>query len=327
MVIRLCLSLFLTLFSISVVWAASSSYERSQEPIQPLKAIVIDVEKAALGGLLFHEVRLSKDNSISCAHCHVLAEGGTDGLPVSFGVDGAKGGMNSPTVYNAALNIAQFWDGRAKTLEDQIDGPLHAGAEMASNWPEVINKLSADETYTTAFQTLYDSEPTEQNIKHAIAEFERSLITVNSRFDQYLEGDDYAINGEEKKGYALFKDFGCIACHQGENVGGNLFQTLGIMDDYFASYQEIQQHDYGRFNVTGDVLDKYKFKVPSLRLVTLTGPYFHDAKIQNLEDAIRTMGKFQLGITISDADIASIIAFLHTLVGTHPRLDRVKRSE
>ena len=319
--IRLCLSLFLAVLSLSVAWADPLSYERAQEPIRPLKAILVDVEKAALGESLFHEVRLSKDNSISCAHCHILAEGGADGLPLSFGVDGAKGGVNSPTVYNAALNIAQFWDGRARTLEEQIDGPLHASVEMASNWPEVINKLSADAAYVTAFQTLYNSEMTEQNIKHAIAEFERTLITVDSRFDQYLMGDDHAINEEEKKGYVLFKDFGCVACHQGENVGGNLFQTLGVMDDYFANYQEIKQHDYGRFNVTGDVLDKYKFKVPSLRLVTLTAPYFHDAKINSLEDAVRTMGEFQLGITISDADISSIIAFLHTLVGKHARLD------
>jgi len=152
----------------------------------------------------------------------------------------------------------------------------------------------------------------EQTIKHAIAEFERTLITVDSRFDQYLLGNDNAITDAEKKGYALFKGFGCVACHQGENVGGNFFQTLGIMENYFANYKHIKTRDMGRFNVTGKESDKHKFKVPSLRLVTLTAPYFHDGKFNKLEDAIRTMGKYQLGIKISDADIASIIAFLHT---------------
>lgn len=308
--------MFLAAFAMTVAWAG----ERLHEPIRPLYAVAVDADKAALGERLFNEARLSGDNSISCAHCHILDEGGADSLPHSFGVGGQEGEMNSPTVFNAALNLAQFWDGRAKTLEDQIDGPLHNKAEMASNWPEVIGKLSADSTYRQFFDQLYNGEMSEQTIKHAIAEFERTLITVNSRFDQYLLGDDKAINAEEKKGYALFKGFGCVACHQGENVGGNLFQSLGIMEDYFATYKKIDKHDLGRFNVTGNAIDKHKFKVPSLRLVTMTAPYFHDGKVATLEDAIRTMGKFQLGIKISDADIVSIIAFLRTLPGQHNKL-------
>jgi len=311
-------------FGIAVAWAGSSSEDRSHEPIQPLHAIVVDANKAALGDRLFHEPRLSGDNSISCAHCHMLEEGGADALPASFGVDGAEGELNSPTVFNAALNIAQFWDGRAKTLEDQIDGPLHNKPEMDSNWPDVVKKISADQSYVSAFEKIYDGEISERTIKHAIAEFERTLITVDSRFDQYLLGDDNAITDEEKEGYKLFKGFGCVACHQGENVGGNLFQSLGIMEDYFATYEKIDQHDYGRFNVTGDPLDKHVFKVPSLRLVTLTAPYFHDGKFDKLEDAVRTMGRFQLGIVISDDEIASIIAFLHSLSGQHPKLGKVE---
>jgi len=308
-------------FGIAVAWAGSASEDRSHEPIQPLRAIVVDADKAALGDRLFHEPRLSGDNSISCAHCHILEEGGADPFAASFGVDGAVGEMNSPTVFNAALNIAQFWDGRAKTLEDQIDGPLHNKVEMDSNWPDVVKKISADQSYVSSFKQLYDGEISEQTIKHAIAEFERTLITLDSRFDQYLRGDDNAINDKEKKGYQLFKGFGCVACHQGENVGGNLFQSLGIMEDYFATYDHIDQHDYGRFNVTGNPLDKHVFKVPSLRLVTLTAPYFHDGKFDKLEDAIRTMAKFQVGIIISDAEIAYIVAFLQTLPGKHAKLD------
>ncbi len=306
----------------TAAWASSSGNGLRHEPIRPLNSIVVDAEKVALGERLFHETRLSADQSISCAHCHILSEGGADGLPTSFGIGGNKGVMNSPTVYNAALNIAQFWDGRAKTLEDQIDGPLHAEAEMGSNWPAVITLLHADKSYKTAFDKLYDEGISEQSVKNAIAEFERSLITLNSRFDQYLLGDERAINDEEKKGYALFKGFGCVACHQGENVGGNLYQSMGVMADYFASYDHEGKHDYGRFNVTGKVTDIHRFKVPSLRMVTLTAPYFHDGKAKTLEDAIRDMGKYQLGLSISDAEIASIIAFLATLRGEHHKLDR-----
>jgi len=301
--------------------SADQRNPRNHEPIRPLQAIAVDAEKVALGDRLFHETKLSGDNSISCAHGHILDQCGADGLAHSFGVGGVVGEMNSPTVFNAALNLAQFWDGRAQTLEDQMDGPLHAKAEMASNWPDVVIKLQAEASYKAVFKQLYHDGINEENIKNAIAEFERSLITVDSRFDQYLRGDDNAINDKEKKGYALFKGMGCVACHQGENVGGNLFQTLGIMEDYFATYDHIKTRDLGRFNVTGKIEDKFKFKVPSLRLVTLTAPYFHDGSKAKLEDVVRTMARYQLGIKITDADIASVIAFLGTLVGKHPRLD------
>ena len=297
----------------------------SYEPIQPLKAIAFDVDKAALGERLFHETRLSANNSTSCAHCHHLAEGGADSLATSFGVNGAENKMNSPTIFNAVLNIAQSWDGRSLTLEEQIDGVLHNTKELASNWPDVIAKLSADKTYLSTFDKLYEDGISEQTIKHAIIEFERPLITIDSRFDQYLRGNDNAITNAEKKGYALFKDFGCVACHQGENVGGNLFQKLGVMKDYFITNEHnTQPHEMGRFNVTKKESDRHKFKVPSLRLVTLTAPYLHDGEVSELDDAIRVMGEYQLGIQISDPDIASIISFLHTLVGKHAKLGKPK---
>jgi len=292
------------------------------EPIRPLQAIPVDAEKVILGELLFHEPRLSADNSISCAHCHNLSRGGSDNLAFSMGVKQAIGEMNAPTVFNAAINIAQFWDGRAKSLEDQIDGPTHKQTEMASNWPDIIAKLNQDKTYIAAFNKLYDDGISAQNIKHAIAEFERSLITLNSRFDQYLLGATYAITLEEKKGYALFKSLGCASCHQGANVGGNFYQTLGIFETYFGAHESIEPHDFGRFNVTNIETDRFKFKVPSLRLVTLTAPYFHDGSHSKLKEAIDDMGEYQLGIKISDSDIASIIAFLHTLKGEHPALSQ-----
>jgi len=292
------------------------------EPIRPLQAIPVDAGKVILGDRLFHEPRLSSDNSISCAHCHILSSGGTDNLTLSFGVNQAISEMNAPTVFNAALNIAQFWDGRANSLEEQVDGPTHRLAEMASNWPEIIAKLSQDKTYIDTFSALYEDGISAQNIKHAIAEFERSLITLNSRFDQYLLGDEHAITPAEKKGYAVFKGLGCAACHQGANVGGNFYQTLGIFKAYFGTHESIDPHDFGRFNLTNIESDKFKFKVPSLRLVTLTEPYFHDGNHATLEEAIATMGEYQLGIKISDSDIASIITFLHTLKGEHPTLDK-----
>ena len=254
----------------------------------------------------------------NCAHCHELDEmGGGDGLKRSFGVEGRVGLVNSPTVFNAALNFAQFWDGRAPTLEDQVAGPITAHGEMASKWPQVIEKLEADTYYKKTFARLYKTGITVANIKHAIAEFERTLLTPNSRFDQYLKGDEKAITSEEKHGYQLFKEYGCTACHQGANVGGNLFQVLGVMGDYYGDHKIENDADLGRFNVTGNPADRHRFKVPSLRLSVLTAPYFHNGAYDSLYEAIRTMAKYQLGREIPDADVLAIISFLYTLPGEY----------
>lgn len=223
--------------------------------------------------------------------------------------------MNSPTVFNAALNFAQFWDGRAATLEEQIDGPVTGHVEMAASWPEVEARLAADGSYRDSFSRLYTTGLTAENIKNAIAEFERSLLTPDSRFDRYLRGQDDAITADEKRGYRLFKSYGCVACHQGRNVGGNLFQVLGVMGDYFADHPAENSAGRGRFNVTGLAEDMHRFKVPSLRLAVLTAPYFHNGSAKTLADAIRIMSKYQLGRDIPDDDLRSIIAFLYTLPG------------
>lgn len=310
----------------SLLWAGSAqALDLAVEPVQPLPAsIQVDQDKAALGKRLFFDPRLSTDNSISCAHCHDLNnKGGADGLNHSFGVEGREGSINSPTVFNAALNPAQFWDGRAETLEDQVEGPVTGHVEMASNWPDVVKKLRADATYRKAFARLYATGVTPVNIKHSIAEFERTLLTPNSRFDRYLQGDEEAITPAEKHGYTLFKAYGCVACHQGRNVGGNLFQTLGVMHDYFSDHPPAKGNAaetkaaLGRFNVTGDPTDKHRFKVPSLRLSVLTAPYFHHGRYTSLAETIRTMAKYQLGRHIPDEDIRSIIRFLYTLPGEY----------
>jgi len=221
-------------------------------------------------------------------------------------------------VFNSGLNIAQFWDGRVETLEEQVDGPIHHEAEMGSNWPQIIEKLTTDQKYRAQFNKVYSNGITSQNIKDAITAFERTLLTPNSPFDRFLHGDETAINSKAKMGYEKFKEYGCVACHQGSNVGGNMYQPIGIMGDYFADRgSEITKEDLGRFNVTGLEEDKHVFRVPSLRLAALTAPYFHDGSASNLEDAVRVMIKYQLGRPATQEDEEMIIEFLHSLVGEY----------
>jgi cytochrome c peroxidase len=286
------------------------------EPIQPLPlTVTLDVRKVTLGSRLFNEPRLSHDNTISCASCHNLRKGGTDQLPKSIGIKGAVGDINAPTVFNSGFNFKQFWDGRANTLEEQAAGPIHNPKEMGSSWAEVIAKLTQDPSHVHAFDALYPDGITSANIQDALATFERSLTTPNARFDKFLRGDQTALTSEEKAGYRLFKDLGCITCHQGVNIGGNMFQTMGKMGDYFHDRGNVTQADYGRYNVTGDARDRFKFKVPTLRNIARTAPYFHDASAQTLDEAIRTMGKYQLGFTLSDEEVRLLRQYLETLTG------------
>jgi cytochrome c peroxidase len=271
--------------------------------------------RAQLGERLFFDKRLSRDDSLSCASCHDFSRGGADQLPVSIGIDGKTGPINAPTVFNAALNFVQFWDGRAATLEEQAAGPVHNPLEMDSNWAEVVPKLQKDASYRTLFAQLYPGRGISgETITHAIAAFERTLITPNSRFDRFLRGDEAALSDLERTGYRRFRDYGCASCHQGANIGGNLYQHFGVMGDYFAGRKPTQA-DLGRFNVTGREEDRHVFKVPSLRNVAATPPYFHDASARTLEEAIFIMGRYQLGRELTDPDVAALAAFLRTLSG------------
>lgn len=293
------------------------------EPIESIPAEHgEDPHKAALGDLLFHDPRLSVDNTVSCASCHRLASGGTDGQSRSRGVGGVTGPIKAPTVYNSGFSLSQFWDGRAPTLEAQAEGPVHNPLEMGSSWNQVITKLAADPDYAEHFGRLYVDGITESNIQDAIASFERTLTTPGSAFDRWLEGDDKALTDQEQHGYALFKSYGCIACHQGVNVGGNMYQRMGALGGYFADRGgELTSADLGRFNVTGDMLDRHMFKVPSLRLAAINPPYFHDGSVERLDEAVRLMGRYQLGREIPQRDVNAIVRFLQALVGHHPRLD------
>ena len=282
-------------------------------PLPP--APVLSPEKVALGERLFFDKRLSKDNSIACASCHDFARGGGDRMPVSIGVGGARGPINAPTVFNAALQFVQFWDGRAASLEEQAAGPVHNPLEMASSWAEVLPKLRSDGEYRDAFQRLYPAQGIRgETIVDAIAAFERTLITTNSRFDRFLQGESTALNALEQSGYQRFLDYGCASCHQGALLGGNMYQRFGVMGDYFEG-RTTSTADLGRFNVTGREEDRHVFKVPSLRNVAVTAPYFHDGSANSLEEAVIVMGRYQLGRHLSGADVASISAYLRTLTG------------
>ena len=295
-----------------------TALDLQHEPIQPLpEHHVSEPAKVSLGERLFHDKRLGKDNDMSCASCHVLDDNGADRQDLAPGRDGKLLDVNTLTVFNSALNHQQFWDGRAVTLEEQINFVVLSDREFATSWPVIIAKLKQDSAYRQHFEKIYAEGITADNVRDAIAAFERTLLTLNSPFDRYLRGDAEAINSEEKEGYRLFKAYGCVACHQGSNVGGNLFMKIGIFGDYFGLRGNPTKADLGRFNVPGDEADRHVFRVPSLRLAVLTPPYFHDGSVKNINDAIKIMARHQLGRIISQHDVNSIAAFLKTLPGQY----------
>ena len=296
---------------------------RAAEPIKPIpEQVDVNPEKVALGRDLFHDPRLSKDDTVSCASCHVLSEGGDDGRRVSVGIEGQLGSINSPTVFNAGLNFKQFWDGRAGTLEQQIDDPVQSPLEMGSLWPDVVAKLYQDSSYPGRFNALYSDGISRNSVRNALAEYMRSLVTPNSRFDRWLTGDKSALSALEQHGYALFKYYGCVSCHQGANVGGNMFQVFGVLNEYFKRRGNITEADLGRFNVTGNPADRHAFKVPSLRMAAYTAPYLHDGSAETLRDAVDAMFEFQLGREAPEEDKEAIVAFIKTLAGESKELTR-----
>ena len=299
-------------------WVRGSNGKRLDEPIKPVPMTIdLDRDKVSLGKKLFHEKKLSGDDSISCATCHDLKKGGVDGLQFSVGIDDQVGGINAPTVFNSGYNISQFWNGRAEDLETQVDGPVENPIEMGAKWDQVLKKLKDSPDYVRRFDAVYKDGITRENVKDAIATFERSLITPHSPFDRYLRGDDSALTEEEKQGYQKFKEYGCTACHQGVNVGGNLYQVFGVLNNYFQERGNITDDDLGRYLVTKDERDKHVFKVPGLRMVAHTAPYLHDGTAKTLRDAVDVMFKYQLGRVAPDEDKDAIVAFLKSLAGTY----------
>ncbi len=268
-------------------------------------------EKVALGKKLYFETALSIDGTISCNSCHDAAKSGTDNAQTSTGVDGQKGGRNAPTVLNAGFHIAQFWDGRAADLKAQAKGPILNPIEMAMpSEAETMSKLKDMEGYADEFAAAFPGagEPmTYDNLAEAIAAFERTLVT-NDRFDDFIGGDHRALTADEQAGLRLFIDTGCATCHNGPSMGGDKYRKIGMVNAY-------PTEDVGRFAVTGDETDRQVFKVPSLRNVALTHPYFHDGSVETLEEAIRKMAYHQLGVDIKEDETDKIAAFLKALTG------------
>lgn len=288
------------------------------EPIQPIPlAIALDQNKVALGEQLFQDVRLSGNNQISCLSCHSFSAGGADHNARSVGVHGTPGAINTPTIFNVGFNFRFNWNGKHETLADHIDALLQNSGEMGIQWQELIQKLQQVPEYKRAFTKIYPDGLTFDTVKDAIVVYEQSLYTPNSRFDQFLRGNQQALTASEQEGYRLFKAYGCISCHQGVNVGGNMFQKFSVIGDYFADRGNLTQADLGRFNVTGQDSDRYVFRVPTLRNVALTAPYFHDGSAQSLHEAIAIMAKYQLGRPLPAEHADRIVEFLHTLTGEY----------
>ncbi len=287
----------------------------ADEPIQPIKPTKITKPAMVeLGKKLFFDPRLSKSGFISCNSCHNLSMGGSDNLKTSIGDHWHQGPINAPTVLNSSMSLAQFWDGRAADLKAQAGGPIANPGEMGFSHALAIGMLESIPAYTIEFKQVFGTDKIDiDKVTMAIAEFEKTLVTPNSRFDKWLKGNKKALTANELAGYKLFKESGCVACHNGPAVGGNSFQKMGVVEPYKTSNPA-----EGRVAVTGDDADRFKFKVPSLRNVELTYPYFHDGAANTLPEAVNTMGRVQLGKQFTTEENAQIVAFLKTLTGDQP---------
>jgi len=287
----------------------------AKEPIEPISPVKnLKLSQVELGKKLFFDPRLSKSGFISCNSCHNLSMGGTDNLKTSIGHNWQQGPINAPTVLNSSLNLAQFWDGRAADLKAQAGGPIANPGEMAFSHALAIDVLESIPAYLRDFKQAFGADQiTIDHVTQAIAEFEKTLVTPNSRFDQWLSGKKNAISSTELAGYNLFKNSGCAACHNGEAVGGNSFQKMGVVKPYKSSNPA-----EGLSAVTGKDADRFKFKVPTLRNVEMTYPYFHDGEAETLTEAVDVMGRIQLGKKFTKDENASIVAFLKTLTGDQP---------
>ena len=300
---------------IALGFSAGIGFAQSNEPIQVIKPPAqINLGMVELGKKLYFDPRLSKSGFISCNSCHNLSMGGTDNIPTSIGDKWQQGPINAPTVLNSSLNVAQFWDGRAADLKTQAGGPIANPGEMAFTHTLAIGVLESIPQYVREFKQVFGKDKiTIEEVTLAIAEFEKTLVTPNSPFDQWLLGKADALNADEKAGYKLFKESGCVACHNGPAVGGASFQKMGLVAPYKAG-DKVE----GRSAVTGKDADRFNYKVPTLRNVEMTYPYFHDGAANTLTEAVDVMGRIQLGKKFTKDENAKIVAFLKTLTGDQP---------
>lgn len=307
---------------------ASDLMERANSNFEPIPKHppVIDGNeltqaKVELGKMLFFEPRLSSSHLISCNTCHNVGLGGDDELPVSIGHGWQKGPRNSPTVFNAVFNAAQFWDGRAADLAEQAKGPVQAGVEMSSTPARVVETLNSMPEYIERFEDAFptqDDPVSFDNMATAIEAYEATLITPDAPFDKYLRGNEDALNEKQKEGLALFMDRGCTACHSGVNLGGQDYYPFGLVSR--PGGEILPEGDKGRFAVTETASDEYVFRASPLRNIELTAPYFHSGAVWSLEEAVAVMGTAQLGTELADDEVQSIVAFLKSLTGEVPEV-------
>jgi cytochrome c peroxidase len=286
-------------------------------------------EKVALGKMLYHDPRLSSTGTVACASCHNVMAGGEDNRGGSVGVHGQVGGRSAPTVWNSAFNSVQFWDGRAPSLEEQAKGPVTNPIEMGmKSWDDVVARLKAIPGYSQAFASAFGgSDPvTADNAAKAIAAYERTLITPNSAYDKYVNGDPQALTEQQVRGMKTFADLGCVGCHSGPAFNGpqrpegsGFFMKFPTFDNGYLEAQYNFKKDEGRFEVTKNEADKHMFKVPTLRNIALTAPYFHNGKVKTLDEAVKVMAKLQLDKDLSQQQIDEVVAFLNALTGEFPK--------
>lgn len=292
-------------------------------PLKPpaIKDVTATPAMIELGKALYFDPRLSQSHNISCNTCHQIGLGGVDMLPTSIGHKWQQGSRNAPTVLNSVFNAAQFWDGRAADLKEQAGGPIQNPIEMGISHKHAIEMLKGISGYAKLFNAAFPSDAdriTMPNVVAAIAAFEATLITPNAPFDKYLRGDASALTAEQKEGLKLFMDKGCAGCHAGINVGGQMYAPFGVIERPGADI--LPPGDKGRFQVTKTVSDEYVFRVPPLRNVELTPPYFHSGKSWDLRQAVAVMGASQLGHRLTDEEVSAITAFLKSLTGEQPQV-------
>ncbi|MET0313672.1 MAG: cytochrome c peroxidase [Hansschlegelia sp.] len=301
-------------FVVGVLGTAESRGDSNA--ITPIAALSTNPDKVALGKRLFYDARLSNDGRTSCADCHDLAKGGVDSGKARAKTTGDSG-FDTLSVFNAALNYRLNWLGEFGSLEESNDASISDPNEMATSWSAVLHTLQGDPVYSAEFEEVYGPDWDKRAVLDALVEFERSLVTPDSRFDRFLRGQEGAIDAEEEQGYRLFEGYGCISCHQGRNVGGNLLQKFGVFANPNNAQRQFKRADLGRITLTGLERDRFVFRVPSLRNVAMTAPYLHDGSVGTLEEVVAIMGRTQLGRELDQQDIALIVKFLRTLTGKY----------
>lgn len=300
--------------------SARPSEEPGQQAILPIQLPQLDAARVALGQRLFADTRLSGARGMACSSCHRLDRAGADGVDRPLGASGRQHDFNTPSILNAALNPYMNWRGNQRDLRQQTEAVLLNPDLMGGDWSAILIRLRADAAYQRAFLQAYGQQPQRETVLDALEQYQRALVTPDAPFDRYLRGEAGAIDAQAEAGFLLFRDYGCIACHQGRNIGGNLFQRFGVFPPAEPAREDEQPTDTGRFLLTGREEDLFLFRVPSLRNVAETAPYFHDGREPLLAEAVRLMGERQLGRALSAEEVAQIVAFLRSLTGAPPIL-------